>query len=381
MMEPGVQPSACPLPLDVLPDNFQKHVDPKAPVPLRMMGAKGLVPMGPKDMATALFMLTFDEDAAVRETAVKSAAGLADRILSVALRDESADAKVLGYYAAALEGRPEYLEMLALNPSTPDETVARIAATPHEKLTELISQNQLRMLRYDAIVRALVTNPATRPVTVDNVTDFCVRSGLVLADLPAFAAARKRVLGSGVDEAAALAAAATVQAEEAAAEQALLEMGASDAATEIIADTPEQEAEGKRLTIAQKVSKLSIAKKIEWANKKGNKEVRTILLRDPSKLVQLAVIQSPRITEGEIAKVALTRTAPSEVLQYIYNNRQLTKNYGIKVNLVNNPKVPVAVAMRWLSSLRSSELKGVAKNRNVSPALQTQARKLLEKKV
>jgi len=381
MTEPGVQPSACPLPLDVLPDNFQKHVDPKAPVPLRMMGAKALVPMGPKDMATALFMLTFDEDAAVRETAVKSAAGLADRILSVALRDESAEPKVLGYYAAALEGRPEYLEMLALNPSTPDETVARIAATPHEKLTELISQNQLRMLRYDAIVRALVTNPATRPVTVDNVTDFCVRSGLVLADLPAFAAARKRVLGSGVDEAAALAAAATVQAEEAAAEQALLEMGASDTATEIIADTPEQEAEGKRLTIAQKVSKLSIAKKIEWANKKGNKEVRTILLRDPSKLVQLAVIQSPRITEGEIAKVALTRTAPSEVLQYIYNNRQLTKNYGIKVNLVNNPKVPVAVAMRWLSSLRSSELKGVAKNRNVSPALQTQARKLLEKKV
>ncbi|MFL5444491.1 MAG: penicillin acylase family protein, partial [Myxococcales bacterium] len=190
-------------------------------------------------------------------------------------------------------------------------------------------------------------------------------------------------LGSGVDEAAALAAAAAAQAEEAAAEQALLEMGASDAATEMIAETPEQEAaaEGKRLTIAQKVSKLSIAKKIEWANKKGNKEVRTILLRDPSKLVQLAVIQSPRITEGEIAKVALSRTAPGEVLQYIYNNRQLTKNYGIKVNLVNNPKVPVAVSMRYLSHLRSSELKGLSKNRNVSPALQTQARKLLEKKV
>jgi hypothetical protein len=383
MTETGVQPSACPLPLDVLPGNFQKHVDPKAPVSLRMMGAKALVPMGPKDMATALFMLTFDGDAAVRETAVKSAAALADRILSVALRDESADPQVLGYYAAALQVRPEYLEMLALNPSTADETVALIAAAPNEKLTELISQNQLRMLRHQPIVRALVTNPTTRPVTIDNVTDFCVRSGLVLADLPAFAAARKRVLGSGVDEAAALAAAATAQAEEAAAEQALLEMGASDAATEMIAETPEQEAaaEGKRLTIAQKVAKLSVAKKIEWANKKGNKEVRTILLRDPSKLVQLAVIQSPRITEGEIAKVALSRMAPGEVLQYIYNNRLLTKNHAIKVNLVNNPKVPVAVAMRFLSLLRSSELKGVSKNRNVSPALQTQARKMLEKKV
>src|SRR3954464_1338119 len=136
MTEPGAGPSACPIALDVLPANFQKHVDPKMPVPLRMMGAKALVPMGPKDMATALFMLTFVADAAVRETAVKSAATLADRILSVALRDESANPTVLGYYAGALQERPEYLEMLALNPSTPDETVALIAGAPHEKLTE-----------------------------------------------------------------------------------------------------------------------------------------------------------------------------------------------------------------------------------------------------
>jgi len=384
MTEPGAGPSACPLPLDVLPANFQKHVDPKAPVPLRMMGAKALVPMGPKDMATALFMLTFDADDTVRQTAVNSAAGLPDRILAVALRDEAADPQVLDYYAAALGEKPEYLEMLILNPSTPDETVGRIAALPHERITELVSQNQLRLLRHDPIVRALVTNPATRPVTVDNVTDFCVRSGLVLADLPAFQAARKRVLGTTADEAAALAAAAAAQAEEAAAEQALEEMGATDAARDAEdRETPEQEAaaEGKRLTIAQKISKLSIAKKIEWANKKGNKEVRTILLRDPNKLVQLAVVQSPRISEGEIAKVANTRTAPGEVLQHIYNNRQLTKNYTIKVNLVNNPKVPVAVAMRFLVLLRSSELKGVSKNRNISPALQSQARKMLEKKV
>jgi hypothetical protein len=385
MTEQGAGPSACPLPLDVLPSNYQKHVDPKAPVPLRMMGAKALVPMGPKDMATALFMLTFDADETVRQTAVKSVVGLPDRILAVALRDESAETKVLDYYAGALAEKPEYLEMLVLNPSTPDETVARIAMSPHERLAELVSQNQLRLLRHDPIVRALVTNPATRPVTIDNITDFCVRSGLVLPDLPAFQAARKRVLGAAANDAATLAAVAAAQAEEAAADRALEEMGVTDAGSEgeERVETQEQEAalEGKRLTIAQKISKLSIAKKIEWANKKGNKEVRTILLRDPNKLVQLAVVQSPRISESEIAKVANARTSPGEVLQHIYNNRQLTKNYSIKVNLVNNPKVPVAVAMRFLSLLRSSELKGVSKNRNISPALQSQAKKLLEKKV
>src|SRR5256885_2796957 len=120
-MRVEVQPAVCPLPLDVLPGNFQKHVDPKMSVALRMMGAKALVPMNPKDMATALFMLTFDVDETVRQTAVKNAAGLPDRILSVALRDEGADPTVLDYYAAALAEKPEYLEMLVLNPSTADE--------------------------------------------------------------------------------------------------------------------------------------------------------------------------------------------------------------------------------------------------------------------
>jgi hypothetical protein len=378
MSEATPQPS-CPLPLDVLPANFQKHVDPNAPAPLRMMGAKALVPMGPRDMATALYMLTFDADAGVRETAAKNAAALPDRILAVALRDESADPRVLDYYVSALSTKPDYLEMLVLNPSTPDEAVARVAALPQEKLLEIIAQNQLRILRHEGIVRALVANPATRPSTVDNITDFCVRSGLVLADVPAFQAARKRVLGAAADQ-------AEAALEEARAEEALESMGAADQEGET-ADAPmddeELDAEGKkkRLTIQQQIQKLSIAKKIEWANKKGNKEVRTILLRDPSKLVQLAVIQSARITEAEIAKLALSRTAPNEVLQHIYNNRMLLKNYTIKVNLVNNPKVPVGVAMRFLSLLRQSELKSLSKNRNVSRALQTQAQKILEKKV
>src|SRR5438270_10854838 len=103
------QAAACPVPLSALPASFQKHVDPKAPVPLRRMGAKALVPMGPKEMATALFMLTFDPETSVRETAAKSAAGLPDRILSVALRDESADAAVLDYYADVFSSKHEYL--------------------------------------------------------------------------------------------------------------------------------------------------------------------------------------------------------------------------------------------------------------------------------
>ena len=96
--------------------------------------------------------------------------------------------------------------------------------------------------------------------------------------------------------------------------------------------------------------------------------------------MQLAVIQSPRITEGEIAKVAMSRTSPNEVLQYIYNNRQLMKNYQIKMHIISNPKVPVGVSMRFLSGLRSAEVKALAKNKNVPQGLATAAKNLMEKK-
>ena len=377
------QAAACPVALSALPANFQKHVDPKAPVPLRMMGAKALVPMGPKEMATALFMLTFDADAAVRETAIKSAAGLPDRILSVALRDETVGPPVLDYYATVFASRDEYLEMLVLNAATSDETVERLTRNADEKITEIVAQNQLRMLRYGDIVRALVNNKNARPSTIDNVCDFCVRSGLLLGDLPAFKAARRRIHGgASEDEELARQVSMKLELEQAAAEAALVRRGVGGGAEEEKAPPPadEKEVEQKRQSITQQIMKMGVAKKIEWANKKGNREVRTLLLRDPNKLVQLAVVQSPRITEGEIAKVAMSRTSPNEVLQYIYNNRQLMKNYQIKMNVISNPKVPVGVSMRFLSGLRSAEVKALAKNKNVPQGLATAAKNMMEKK-
>ena len=44
-------------------------------------------------------------------------------------------------------------------------------------------------------MRALVQNPNGRGSTRDSVLDFCVRSGLVLKDLPEYQEARRRVLG------------------------------------------------------------------------------------------------------------------------------------------------------------------------------------------
>jgi hypothetical protein len=137
--------------------------------------------------------------------------------------------------------------------------------------------------------------------------------------------------------------------------------------------------EGKRLNHTQRIMKMSIAEKIKLATL-GNKEARTLLLRDSNKLVCTAVIRSPRLTDGEVLACASNRAANEEVLRILYGNREWTKNQKIKLALVKNPKVPLTVVMKFLSTLRDGELKDLARDRNVPSGVAMFARKLMEKK-
>ena len=101
---------ACPLPLEALPKPLQKHADPSAPPQLRMMGAKGLVPaVAAGDLVVLLYTLSFDPDAAVRETAVRTAEGLPEKIWSTAVRAESLRGEVLDWLADRFADKDEAL--------------------------------------------------------------------------------------------------------------------------------------------------------------------------------------------------------------------------------------------------------------------------------
>jgi hypothetical protein len=345
--------------------NVRKHVDPSAPVPLRMMAARALVPLPPPDMITALFLLTADADEKVRTTAEDSASKLPDRILSSALRDEEVDPPVLGWFLDRLGRQDVYAEMLILNQSTPDDAVSRAASYCSMRTAEIISQNQLRLLRHEDVVRQLCLNPSCGPALIDGVCDFCVRSGLLLADVPQMRAARVRIFGPEAAEAPP-------------------DLGpTADEIIEEYAELGDENAppmdDGKRLTLAQRIMKMSVAEKIKLATK-GNKEARSYLLRDSNKLVSVAVIRSPKITDGEVLAVANNRAAQDEVLRVVFTNREWLKDYRVKVALTKNPKVPLPVAMKFLVHLRESEVKDLAKNKNVPSGVQLMARKMLEKK-
>lgn len=373
---PPTAPGGCPITAEFLPPNMRKHVDPAAPAPLRMMAAKALVPLAPADMLGALFMLTFDPDAGVRETAAKTAATLPDRF-SAGLRDEGVAAPVLGWFLSLLAGRDALAEMLVLNPTTPDEAVAEVARLCGPKIAEIIGQNQLRVLRHENIIRGLCTNPNASPALLDNVCDFAVRSGMVIADVPQMQAARVRVFGP----------AAAPPEPGPTAEEILAEF--SDDAPKAAPGQEAQEAqegeeassmpEAKKLSLTQRVMKMSIAQKIKLATL-GNKEARSLLIRDTNKLVCTAVVRSPRITDGEVLTCASNKAVNEEVLRIIYSSREFTKNYKIKMALLKNPKLPLSVGMKFLNTLRENDVKELSRDKNVPSALKGMAKKMMEKK-
>ena len=130
-------------------------------------------------------------------------------------------------------------------------------------------------------------------------------------------------------------------------------------------------------SLFQSIQSMSVSEKLDLA-RKANKEARSILMRDSNKLVQLAVISSPKVTDGEVLMIASNRQVNDEVLRHIANNREWMKNYQIKLALVNNPKTPLPIALREVSYLKQRDLVLIAKSRAISRPIANVAQQKLK---
>ena len=122
------------------------------------------------------------------------------------------------------------------------------------------------------------------------------------------------------------------------------------------------------LRLAQRVMRLMTNQKIILALR-GGKEERTLLIREPNRLIQTNVIRNGRITEGEVAFIAQMRIINEEVLRIIATNRDWMKKYPIVKAMVNNPKTPLAIALNIYKRLIDTDLKLLEKDRNVPEIL------------
>jgi len=131
----------------------------------------------------------------------------------------------------------------------------------------------------------------------------------------------------------------------------------------------------KRDTLLKQITKMNVVQRLTMALK-GNREARMILIKDPNKLVQRCVLQSPRLTDSEVESFSKMTNLSEEVFRVISLTRKFMKSYVIMKNLTNNPKTPLDISLHLLPRLSAADLKILSTNKNIPDTLRSIALKL-----
>ena len=136
----------------------------------------------------------------------------------------------------------------------------------------------------------------------------------------------------------------------------------------------------KRQNTVQKVNALDVKGRIQLALK-GNKEERSLLIRDGTKVVALAVLEAPKLSDGEVEKFASQKNVLEAVLRQIPLKRRFMKNYKVVRNLVGNPRTPLDLGLGLMKNLLIADLKNLSNNKEVSETIRKLAMKMFKQKL
>jgi hypothetical protein len=139
-------------------------------------------------------------------------------------------------------------------------------------------------------------------------------------------------------------------------------------------------AEGKRENTLQKINRLDVKGRIQLALK-GSKEERSILIRDGTKVVAFAVLEAPKLSDGEVEKFASQKNVLEVVLRQITLKRRFMKNYIVIRNLCANPRTPLDLGLGLMKNLMIQDLKNISSNKEVSDTIRKLALKMYKQKL
>jgi len=381
----------------------QAIISGSAPHQARLAAASGFLPLPQSDLLEVLVALRDADDSEIAEAARETLdSQAADDLLTAARSNETSPA-VLDYLAKSARDNREINEAVILNSRTPDEAIAGLAsATSDGSLLDLIATNQQRLVRFPKIIDAILANSdrsgeAERRARETRQEFFEKERGAqqVAQELrrrgnsaaAEFFESADLTGGLSVDEAWLIA--QHIEVTDAELDDSWLP---TERYEELHVETPEERAanfnravEAERLEVGELApERVSLMRHIMFMNAKdrmklamkGDREARSILIRDSNRMVATAVIQNPRVTDQEVENIAAMRTVADEVLRLIALNRNWARSYPIIHNLVRNPRTPVPTVLTTLPRIRTKDLKNLTQNRNVPEATRRQALRL-----
>jgi hypothetical protein len=345
-------------------------------------------------------------------------AGWDEKASRAVAADPTTSPEVLGYFVSMENLRTCLLPALAENPSVSEESLDRLAVSGSRSVVEVLLK-RARVLNSPRLLEALQSNPNLLPnelaemekkppaleaspaaepaeaeppddVLETTVTKYLEENAAELAaekDKPFEPIgmaheemAREDAGGEAAGAVEPQAAAAKSAAENAATAAAERPAAAAIAAAALHRKQPHPGHEERRDSTLQKIAKLDIKGRIALAMR-GSKEERSILIRDSTKLVSVAVLESPKVSDAEVEAFALQKNVLESVLRAIPMKRKFAKNYSIMRNLVYNPRTPLDLSLGLMKNLLIHDLKNLSANKEVSDTIRKLALRMFRQKV
>jgi hypothetical protein len=384
------------------------------PATLMQSAAKGALSIPPSEMIEILVCLSSHK--LFGEQARMTLAGWDPRLSLAAASDPKTPAEVLQYLSSPQNIRPALVPALLENPSVSEQALIPLIQSVARDVAETFLASS-RVSKSEQLLRALGANPqlsgiqsaavddklaslnspslsaTSEPVTPLNGPSPSRAEVQVIEvdedsdeDVTAFLTAHAVEIASEGDK--------TFQpiggvheelisaSKEAAPEPATSEpsAGTADVSKPSIPKKPHSGLETERGSALQKISKLDIKGRIQLAMK-GTKEERSLLIRDGTKIVALAVLESPKISDGEVEKFAGQKNVLEAVLRAIPLKRRFMKHYGIVRSLVFNPRTPLDISLGLVKNIHTQDLRHLSGNKEVSETIRKLALKMFKQKM
>ncbi len=384
----------------------------KLPSNMMQFAARGALQVPPAENIEILVHLAI-HNKVFGDLARMTLAGWDEKSSIVVAADPQTPAEVLAYLISPDNVRPKLLPALLENPSISEGQVVKLALSALRKTIEVMLKSK-RVHSMSGVIAALKSNPYLKPeeaAELRRLSSPAVETVPVEGSTPATTKevdpaveaaevhAPSEPAGEGDDE---HVSSYLKEHEHAIAAEGDKPFQAIGGIVDTLGDAEEPAAPAtptpaatepkpavapkkpkeppKRENALQKINHLDVKGRIQLALK-GNKEERSLLIRDGTKVVALAVLEAPKLSDGEVEKFASQKNVLEAVLRQIPLKRRFMKNYIVVRNLVANPRTPLDLGLGLMKNLLIQDLKNIGSNKEVSETIRKLALKMYKQKL
>lgn len=390
----------------------------KLPSNMMQFAARGALSVPPAENIEILVHLA-RHNKVFGDLARMTLAGWDEKASLAAASDPATSREVLDYFLSPDNLRPKLLPALLENPSVPDSEWAKFAlSASRESIEAMLKSPHIRALT--GVLDALHSNPYLRQEESQEIAALLHSNNgePSVSELAAEQAQQESAPDAALADALTKTTDEDVEVHDEAVSAYLVEHAEEIAAEEgkpfqpvggivdllgedyfpvsqvldlpvAVAAQPARAAAAKKSALAvpakrentmQKINSLDVKGRIQLALK-GNKEERSILIRDGTKVVAMAVLEAPKLSDGEVEKFALQKNVLEAVLRQIPLKRRFMKNYIVVRNLVANPRTPLDLGLGLMKHLLTQDLKNLSANKEVSETVRKLALKMYKQKL